>query len=96
MAKRIKTGIKKKKERIKLFDYKQNTFGFSGTNIQIFGNSQVNIDGASSIMEYNDYTIKINTGKKSVAFYGKNLKITNLGENAVTILGEITSLEFCG
>lgn len=96
MAKKIKTGIKKEKEKIHLFDNLESPLGFFDTNIQIFGNQRINIDGASSIMEYNDTAIKINTGKKSVAFYGKDLKIINLGENALTIIGEITSLEFCG
>lgn len=97
MAKKFKVGIKKEKEKIKLFEtHKQTLLPFINASMHLIGNNEAVIDGCKGVLEYNDNQIKVNIGRQSVTFLGKDLQITNYGDNSITINGQITSLEFCG
>lgn len=97
LSKKIRVGLKKKCEKIKLFGSEEIfSSDMAGVpNIHIYGNKEVLLEGCSGIIEYTAEIIKINMGKGTVSFLGKNLFITMLEEKNITINGEISSIEFC-
>lgn len=66
----------------------------SGVNMNICGNREVIFEGSRGIVEYNENSIKINTGKYIVAFSGRGLHIRCMNEFSLVIAGFITSIEY--
>jgi sporulation protein YqfC len=61
---------------------------------EISGNREVIVDGCRGILEYDDKSIKINSGKMITCFSGRGLTIKCLTEDSLIIEGFITSIEF--
>ena len=76
--------------------YNQRTLAdrISGVNMNICGNKEVIFEGSRGIVEYNENSIKINTGKYIVAFSGRGLHIRCMNEYSLIIAGFITSIEY--
>lgn len=66
----------------------------NGVNMNICGNREVIFEGSRGIVEYNENSIKINTGKYIVAFSGRGLHIRCMNEYSLVIAGFITSIEY--
>lgn len=98
MIKKFKVNIKKKKEKIKLFkfsnDFEENT-GVGLPNIILTGNRSVKIEGCKSIIEYNDFYVKLNLGKGYLGISGDKLNINLLDSDEVKVSGKIVTVEFC-
>lgn len=63
--------------------------------IEIVSNTCALIDGCKGILEYDDSTIKLSLGKKSVCFCGSGLSIKSLSMEQAMVEGYIVSMEFC-
>ncbi len=98
MAKRIKSGCRKKRDRIDLFGRTLEMPGGildKNAHIELLSNKEAVVDGCHAIIEYCNDRIKLNIGHGSVCFTGRNLEITSLNENGLVIRGFLLSLEFC-
>ncbi len=97
--KKIKTGIKRKKDKIHLFKFDDEfdiTFKESGmAHINFFGNRQVLVDGCRSVVEYTDEVVCLNLGKSVLKINGENIKITSYNDLEILINGKFISVEFC-
>ena len=60
--------------------------------ITVFGDEGVIIGGVKKIAKISDEEISFLTHKKTVAVYGKNLKITSYGEKESAVSGVITGV----
>lgn len=91
--------MKKKKaggEKLRFFGglgFPYGAFG-NGVHIEINGNREALVDGGSSILEYGESCIKINTGKMLVAFKGRGLFIRCMSDSSLLIEGYISSVEY--
>ena len=65
-----------------------------GVRTEIFGNKCIIIEGCESIVEYKDEVIKVKSGRMYSEIIGKNLKITRLTLNSLSISGSIHSVNF--
>lgn len=96
---KIKLGKPKKSEKIHLFSVKNEIDDIAMPTcepiITFTGNRQVQIEGGTGIVEFCESIVKINLGRGTVTFLGKNLDIKILGNTQTVICGEISSLEFC-
>ncbi|MBR5262795.1 MAG: YabP/YqfC family sporulation protein [Clostridia bacterium] len=63
--------------------------------IEIISNTCALIDGCKGVLEYDDGTIKLSLGKKSVRFSGSGLSIKSLSMEQAMVEGYIVSMEFC-
>ncbi len=63
--------------------------------IEIVSNTCALIDGCKGVLEYDDSTIKLSLGKKSVCFFGSGLSIKSLSMEQAMVEGYIVSMEFC-
>ena len=66
----------------------------NGVYMNVCGNREVIFEGSRGIVEYNENSIKINTGKYIVAFSGRGLHIRCMNEFSLVIAGFITSIEY--
>lgn len=64
------------------------------SQIEIAGNREAVIDGCQGILEYDENTIKLTTGKMSVKFTGRGLQIKVLTRDSAVIDGFISNIEF--
>ena len=64
------------------------------SHMELASNKEASIDGCSGVLEYDENLIRINLGKTSARFLGKNLTIKSLTKNNCIITGFITSIEF--
>lgn len=62
--------------------------------IELSGNREAVIDGCQGILEYDENTIKLTTGKMSVKFTGRGLVIKVLTHDSAVINGFISNIEF--
>ena len=67
-----------------------------GTNIQIFSNKKMIIEGCYGINEYNSDMVRINLPKGEFLIFGSNLEIRNMQDKTVTVCGILNSFEFVG
>ncbi|MBQ6816248.1 MAG: YabP/YqfC family sporulation protein [Clostridia bacterium] len=96
--KRIKTNLKKAKNKFKLLNYSNDLpefYAMGLPNISFFGNKQVQIEGVVGIMEYDENFIKVSVKKGYITFLGSDFKVTNFTKSQITVLGKINSTEFC-
>lgn len=63
-------------------------------HIEFFGGCEVVIDGCRGILEYGNEAIKLNIGKGTIVFSGKELTMGYMANDSVQIKGRITSMEF--
>ncbi len=68
--------------------------GLSNVRMTVTDNKQIIFEGSKGIVEYNDKSIKINSGKYLVAFSGRSLHISSMNEYDLIIEGFITSIEY--
>ncbi|MEE1056563.1 MAG: YabP/YqfC family sporulation protein [Acutalibacteraceae bacterium] len=66
----------------------------SAPYLQFNSNREVTLDGCKGILEYQNETIRISTGKMVIAFKGRGLNIKCLTATSVVIKGYITTVEF--
>lgn len=79
----------------KLADTRQNLSGkIRSFHMTVSDNREILIEGSRGVIEYNENSVKINTGKYIVAFAGRGLKLSCMNEYSLTISGFITSIEF--
>lgn len=62
--------------------------------IELFGNTEVNIEGCKGVIEYNDEEIKLNIGKNEIKFLGTDLEIKSYFSEQITIIGNIMTIEY--
>ncbi len=63
-------------------------------HIEIFGNREATVNGCKGVLQYDDGIIRMNTGKYTIRFTGKNLSMTSLGLEQAVIKGRILEVEF--
>ena len=98
MAKRLKIEKGKKKSSWNLFGYEEDIIDkdmISGSHIQIFGNSKINLEGCMGVLEYTDTYLKLKLQKGSLIFCGSGFDIIFYEERLITVKGKISSIEFC-
>ena len=61
--------------------------------IQIYGNSEILVEGCAGILTYDDKKIVFRTDKY-IEINGEELFLTNLGKGCVSICGKITIIKF--
>jgi sporulation protein YqfC len=64
------------------------------SKIIIIGTGQVTVENHKGIVEYSEELIRINTGSCIMKLNGKNLTIKTILQEEITIVGEITNIEF--
>lgn len=64
------------------------------SQIEILGNNEAIIEGCKGILEYEEDIIKLNLGKMSVKFFGRNLTVKCMNNDNVILNGFITNIEF--
>lgn len=62
--------------------------------IELAGNREAVIDGCQGILEYDEDSIKLTTGKMSIRFTGRGLQIKVLTHDSAVIEGFIRNIEF--
>lgn len=63
-------------------------------NIEMISNHEISIEGYQSIEEYDENMTKIKANKIIILIYGKDLSIKCMSDDAIVLVGFITSLEF--
>lgn len=95
--KRIKTGLKKVRPKMDLFgralELPPGTLE-KGPHIQLSTNREAIVDGCRGVIDYCEDKIKLNLGKGTVTFKGRNLQITSYIQSQAVINGFIISLDF--
>ena len=98
MSRKMKIERQKKKEKWKLLRYADDIFesnALFAPHIEIFGNSNINIDGCVGVYEYNDTYIKLKLAKGALILCGNGFEISLFEHRMITVKGKISSLEFC-
>ncbi len=67
----------------------------SGSNIQIFSDSEIIVDGCKKVIDFNDEYIKLKLSNGYLLIFGSNFMIQSFEEKIIDIIGIINSLEFC-
>ncbi len=80
--------------------FRQNKYGsytqkVHATEICIYDNNEVMIDGAQQILEYSLDNVKISLGKTAVNICGDNLCIRTLSCHQLVVCGCVLLIEFC-
>lgn len=68
--------------------------GTGGSFIQLTGNRSAVVDGCDGIVDYDDEKVILRTGRLTVRFLGRGLKLKRLTENSAVIEGFIGSVEY--
>ena len=68
--------------------------GTGGSVITLTGNRLAVMDGCDGIVDYNDEKVVLRTGRLTVNFSGRNLRLKRLTENSAVVEGFISSLEY--
>jgi sporulation protein YqfC len=63
-------------------------------HIELAGNREAVVDGCKGVVEYDDRTVRLSTGKMVVKLSGRDLNIRVLTHNSAIINGFISSIEF--
>lgn len=100
MAKKIKIGLKKinKQDKFRLIDFEEMLPDITKTNmpmLNFLGNAQVQIEGCSGIIEYDNSIVKISVKSGFITFIGSEFRITSFTNGQIIVYGEISSVEFC-
>ena len=65
------------------------------SHLEMFSNKKIILEGCKKILEYRDDFIKLKLKKGSVTICGSDFLISDFEMECVTVLGCISSLEFC-
>ena len=65
----------------------------SDVNITIMGFDELLIENYKNILEYQDILIKVNTFEGAITIYGFNLKLENLTDEDIKVIGKIDTIE---
>ena len=68
--------------------------GTGNSVIELTGNRFAVVDGCDGIVDYNDEKVVLRTGRLTVNFSGRNLRLKRLTENSAVVEGFISSLEY--
>lgn len=63
-------------------------------HMDISGNSEIVLEGCRGVLEYNDSTVKVNTGAFVLSIMGRGIVIKCYTEASMVIQGYITMIEF--
>lgn len=66
----------------------------SGTRIELTGNRSAVVDGCDGIVDYDDEKVIVRTGRLTVRFLGRDLKLMRLTGDSAVIRGVIHSVEY--
>ncbi len=67
----------------------------TGSNIQIFSNNEIIIDGCKKVVDFNNDYIKLKLSNGYLLIFGSKFIIQNFEEKNIDIVGVINSIEFC-
>ena len=65
----------------------------SDVKITIMGFDELLIENYKNILEYQDILIKVNTFEGAITIYGLNLKLENLTDEDIKVIGKIDTIE---
>lgn len=63
-------------------------------HIEMAENREAVVDGCQGVVEYDESTIKLATGKMVIKFTGRGLQIKTLTHDSAVVSGFITAIEF--
>lgn len=66
----------------------------SDVKITLIGFDEILIENYKNILEYQDILIKLNTFEGTVTIYGFNLKLEQMTDEDIKVIGKIDSIEF--
>ena len=66
----------------------------SDIKITVNGFDEIFIENYKNILEYQDILIKINTFEGAITIYGFNLKLEQMTDEDIKIIGKIDNIEF--
>ena len=66
----------------------------SMAHFEMSGNREIVVDGCRGVIEYSKDVIKLNVGKLTVRFVGRELELRNLRKDSAIINGYVTAVEF--
>ncbi len=67
----------------------------TGSNIQIFSDSEIIVDGCKKVIDFNNDYIKLKLSNGYLLIFGTKFVIQSFEENIIDIIGVINSVEFC-
>lgn len=88
----------KKKNKFNFFTDKSEILSneiIGGTHIEMFSNKKMILDGCKGIVDYQNQYIKLKLKKGYLTVIGTDFLISAYESGAITVNGNITSLEFC-
>ena len=62
--------------------------------ITIIGFNEILIENYKNILEYQDILIKVNTFEGTITIYGFELKLEEMTEDDIKVIGRIDTIEF--
>lgn len=65
-----------------------------GAVISVTGNRSAVVDGCDGIVDYDQEKVILRTGRLTVQFSGRDLRLRRLTENSAVIEGVISSVEY--
>lgn len=66
----------------------------SDVKLTLNGFEEILIENYKNILEYQDILIKINTFEGAITIYGFNLKLEQMTDEDIKVIGKIDSIEF--
>ena len=66
----------------------------SDIKITLNGFDEILIENYKNILEYQDILIKINTFEGAITIYGFNLRLEQMTDEDIKVIGKIDSIEF--
>ena len=66
----------------------------SDIKITILGFDEIFIENYKNILEYQDILIKVNTFDGMITIYGFNLKLEQMTDEDIKVIGKIDTIEF--
>ena len=66
----------------------------SDIKITLNGFDEMLIENYKNILEYQDVLIKVNTFEGAITIYGFNLKLDQMTDEDIKVIGKIDSIEF--
>lgn len=97
MAKKLKIDSKAKKSKWNILNFSNEDVSIevqNSANIEIFGNSQVSVDGCLGVYEYKDTYLKLRLLKGSLIIVGSGFNIVYFENRIISVKGKITAIEF--
>ncbi len=68
--------------------------GRGSSVIELTGNRSAVVDGCDGIVDYDNEKVILRTGRLTVRFSGRNLKLKRLTESSAVVEGFISSVEY--